>query len=154
MFKSVIAAGIGQAALIAATECGPHLNSPDDITSFPTYPEGTDSYLSRNLTGSIWDEYADKKDSYGFSFKQAIFSGCKNPDSGVGVYAGSPDTYEAFYRFFRPVINQYHERAGDSWIEWGMSNVCLECADKARYRMAEYGVLDPIGEHASDMDYT
>lgn len=40
------------------------------------------------------------KDKYGFSFKQAIFSGCKNTDSGIGVYAGSDDSYSVFEDFF------------------------------------------------------
>ena len=58
----------------------------------------------------MWAELADKTDAYGFSFKQAIFSGCKTPDSGVGIYAGSPDSYVAFKSLFEPVVNQYHRR--------------------------------------------
>jgi len=38
----------------------------------------------------------DKKDAHGFLFKQAIFSGCKNVDSGIGVYCGSHDSYKEF----------------------------------------------------------
>jgi hypothetical protein len=42
----------------------------------------------------------NSKDSNGFSFKEAIFSGCKNTDSGIGVYAGSHDSYKAFSALF------------------------------------------------------
>ena len=48
------------------------------------------------------------KDSFGFTFKQAIFSGCKNTDSGIGVYAGSPDSYKAFAPLFAHIIEDYH----------------------------------------------
>ena len=70
----------------------------------PVFPEGTTSSLCRNLTQAMWDELKDKKDSSGFSFKQAIFSGIKNVDSGIGVYAGSHDSYYAFKSFFDVVI--------------------------------------------------
>ena len=76
----------------------------------PTFPDGTKSFLARNLDQSTWDELSDKTDASGFSFKQAIFSGCKNPESGVGVYAGSPDSYNAFSSLFTPIIDQYHNR--------------------------------------------
>ena len=56
--------------------------------------------LSQNVNDEIWNELGEKVDSYGFSFKQAIFSGCQNVDSGVGVYAGSPDSYKSFAPFF------------------------------------------------------
>jgi hypothetical protein len=46
----------------------------------------------------------DKKDKYGFTFKQAIFSGAKWTESGVGVYAGSHDSYYAFAPLFDKVI--------------------------------------------------
>ena len=50
------------------------------------------------------------KDSYGFSFKQAIFSGCKNPESEMGIYAGSPDSYRAFEKVFGPILHHYQLR--------------------------------------------
>ena len=48
-------------------------------------------------------------DKYGFSFKQAIFSGCKNTDSGIGVYAGSDDSYDKFADFFDQIVDDYHK---------------------------------------------
>jgi len=53
------------------------------------FPPGTKSLLSKYLTKEMWLANKKKKDSFGFSFKQVIFSGCKNVDSGIGVYAGS-----------------------------------------------------------------
>jgi hypothetical protein len=89
--------------------CGSHLKSPEDLTGFPTFPAGTKSSLMRNLTKDNWQKYADVKDKYGFSFKQAIFSGCKNTDSGIGVYAGSEDSYTVFEDFFDKIVDDYHK---------------------------------------------
>lgn len=50
----------------------------------------------KHLTPELFNKYKDKKDKYGFSFKSAILSGCQNTESGVGVYAGSHDSYYAF----------------------------------------------------------
>ena len=74
-------------------KCGSHLKSPSDLTAFPVFPDGTKSLLAKHLTKDIWDKLCNKVDNYGFNFKQAIFSGCKHVDSGVGVYAGSHDSY-------------------------------------------------------------
>jgi hypothetical protein len=65
--------------------------------------------LKKNLTPAIWNELKDKKDKHGFSFRQAIFSGCKNTDSGIGVYAGSHDSYTAFAPLMDRIILDYHK---------------------------------------------
>jgi arginine kinase len=56
----------------------------------------------------------DVKDKHGFSFKEAIFSGCKNTDSGIGVYAGSHDSYHAFAPLFDKIIETYHGHSKDA----------------------------------------
>jgi hypothetical protein len=89
--------------------CGPHLKTPEDLTGFPTFPPGTKSLLMKHLSKELWAKYAAAKDKYGFSFKQAIFSGCKNTDSGIGVYAGSDDSYVQFADFFDLIIEDYHK---------------------------------------------
>ena len=89
-------------------QAGPHLKDPEDLTGFPVFPDGTTSLLSKNLTRAVWDELKDKKDPHGVSFKQAILSGCQNVDSGIGVYAGSHESYTTFSAMFDPVIEQYH----------------------------------------------
>lgn len=81
----------------------------DELQDFATFfPEGTKSALARNLTQEIWDEYKDKVCEAGVSFKTCIFSGVKNLDSGIGVYAGSHDSYRTFNKLFDPIIEQYH----------------------------------------------
>jgi len=50
----------------------------------------------------------DKQDKHGYSFKECIFSGCKNTDSGVGVYAGSHDSYKVFAPLLDKIIEDYH----------------------------------------------
>jgi creatine kinase/arginine kinase len=60
------------------------------------------------LNKPVWDSLKDATDRHGFSFKQAIFSGCQNTDSGIGVYAGSPDSYFDFADLFSPIIEDYH----------------------------------------------
>ncbi len=55
---------------------GSHLKEPNDLKGFPVFPEGTKSLLKKYLTKDIWNELKDVKDSHGFTFKQAIFSGC------------------------------------------------------------------------------
>jgi arginine kinase len=72
---------------------GQHLNDPSELTGFPIFPEGTKSLLKKHLSREVWNELKDSKDSHGFTFKQAIFSGIKNTDSGIGIYAGSHDSY-------------------------------------------------------------
>jgi len=96
------------AAAATTVKCGSHLKTPDELTGFPEFPEGTKSLLCKFLSKEIWEKYKDAKDSHGFTFKQAIFSGCQNVDSGIGVYAGSPDSYHAFKDFFDKIIEDYH----------------------------------------------
>jgi len=89
--------------------CGSHLKTPQDLNGFPVFPAGTKSLLMKHLSRQHWEKYAEAKDKYGFSFKQAIFSGCQNTDSGIGVYAGSDDSYSKFEDFFDLIIEDYHK---------------------------------------------
>ena len=91
------------------TLVGSHLKAPEDVVDFPQFPEGTKSLLKKNLTPAIWNQLKDKKDKHGFSFRQAIFSGCKNTDSGIGVYAGSHDSYATFAPLFDKIVLDYHK---------------------------------------------
>ena len=70
---------LGGGAAPAQTEgvqAGPHLKKPEELTGMPVFPSGTSSALSKNLTPDVWNQLKDAKDSAGFSFKAAIFSGC------------------------------------------------------------------------------
>ncbi len=88
--------------------CGSHLKSIDDLTGFPVFPEGTTSAVSRFNTREMWKQFHDKKDVYGVPYKLCIFSGCKNVDSGIGVYCGSHDSYKTFSPLLDQVIEFYH----------------------------------------------
>ncbi len=61
-------------------------------------------YLSEELLG----ELKDKKTSNGFTLQDAINSGVKNPDSGIGIYAGDEESYSLFSPIFDPIIEEYH----------------------------------------------
>lgn len=89
-------------------QAGEGLKTPEDVTGMPQFPEGTKSLVCKYLTRSVWNQLADKKDKHGFSFKQAIFSGVRNVESGIGVYAGSHDTYYTFAPLMDKIIEDYH----------------------------------------------
>ena len=94
---------------------GAHLPDAKSLVNKPTFPPGQQgSLLCKFLTQDVWDELKNAEDSAGFSFKEAIFSGCKNPDSGIGVYAGSHDSYSTFKSLLHPIIYDYHKFAPSS----------------------------------------
>ena len=61
------------------------------------------------MTDDVWARLANAQDAVGYNFKEAIFSGCQNPDSGIGVYAGDKSSYDAFAPLFVPIIEHYHK---------------------------------------------
>ena len=84
-------------------------NHADELEHYETFfPAGTTSLLSKCMTKNVWEEYKNQKDAAGVAFKTCVFSGIKNLDSGIGVYAGSHDSYTRFNQLFDPVIEQYH----------------------------------------------
>jgi creatine kinase/arginine kinase len=83
---------------------------PEDLRDFERFfPEGSKSELSKYLTKDIWEEYKEVKCNGGVSFKECVFSGIKNLDSGIGLYAGSHDSYSKFNKLFDQVILNYHQ---------------------------------------------
>ncbi len=102
--------GGGKAPAQEAEEvkCGSHLKKPEDLNGFPVFAPEVKSLLCKNLSKEIWNELKDKKDAHGFDFRSAILSGCQNVDSGIGVYAGSHDSYTAFAPLMDRIIEQYH----------------------------------------------
>ena len=109
------------------TMCGDHLKTPEDLVNWPQFPEGTKSLVCKYLTKEIWDKYHDKKDAAGVSFKTCVFSGCKNLDSGIGVYAGSADSYNAFSDFFDKIIMDYHKHSPTDQHVSDMDASSLQC---------------------------
>ena len=52
------------------------MKNKEDLTGYPIFPQGTKSLLSKYLTKDIWNNLKDYKDAHGFTFKEAILSGC------------------------------------------------------------------------------
>jgi hypothetical protein len=89
-------------------KAGPHLKKIEDLTGFPVFPPGNKSLLCKFLSKDIYNKYKGKKDKAGVSFEQMILSGSQNIDSGIGLYAGSHDSYTTFSDLFDKVIEEYH----------------------------------------------
>jgi len=101
-----------------------------ELTDFSTFfHESSNSSLKKNLTEEIWNEYKDMKDSAGVDFKTMIFSGIKNQDSGIGLYAGSHDSYTTFNKLFDKVILDYHGHSTDAKHISDMNSEGLENAE-------------------------
>ena len=75
---------------------------------FPTLPSDCTSMLCKHLTKEVFEALKDKKTSSGFTVQDAINSGVKNIDSGIGVYAGDEESYTTFAPLFDPIIEDYH----------------------------------------------
>ncbi len=144
--------------------CGDHLKSPEDIgEGLPQFPSGTTSLLSKYLSQKIWNKYKDVKDAHGFSFKQAIFSGARNLNSGIGVYAGSHDSYYTFSDMFDQIIEDYHGHKKTDKHIMDMDYRNLNCPpfprDEAamilstRVRVARNLADFPLGAGCSEQQY-
>jgi hypothetical protein len=100
--------------------------SAEELTDFSTlFQEGCKSELSKCLTEEIWNEYKDMSCKSGVSFKTCVFSGVANQDSGIGVYAGSHDSYYTFSKLFDQVIMNYHGHKLEDTHKTGMSSETL-----------------------------
>ena len=99
----------------------------EELVDFNTFfLEGTKSSLSRNMTKEIWEEYKDQSCDAGVTFKTCIFSGVKNQDSGIGLYAGSHQAYTKFEKLFDKVVLEYHGHGKDAKHVSDMSSEGLQ----------------------------
>jgi len=104
----------------------------DDLVDYDTFFKAdTKSALSRHMTKEVWEEYKDQKDDAGVSFKTCVFSGIKNLDSGIGLYAGSHSSYTKFNKLFDAVIKEYHGHDVDAKHKTDMTSEGLTNADFA-----------------------
>jgi len=108
-------------------QCGSHLKTPEQITGFPVFPEGTKSLLSKHLTRDVWAQLKDVQDDVGVSFPICILSGCQNVDSGIGAYAGSHSSYYKFAPLFDQIIETYHGHGKDAKHVSDMDYTKLNC---------------------------
>jgi len=75
---------------------------------YPNFPKECQSLLCKYLSPEVFEELKDKKTVFAFTLDQAINSGVKNIDSGIGVYAGDEESYSLFSPLFNPIIEEYH----------------------------------------------
>ncbi len=66
--------------------------------------------------------------------QKAIQSGCINPDSAIGIYAGDAQSYQVFSRIFEPIIFDYH----------GVSKDTRHLSD---FNVIDLPEIDPDGRH-------
>merc|ERR1712147_259425 len=146
----------------SGTLMGSHLKAPEDITGMPYFPTGCGSLLQKCLTKDVWEQCKDRRDKFGFTFRQAIFSGSKWTNSGVGVYAGSHDSYYAFAPFMDRIIESYHgHKPSDKHIS-SMDYNALKCPafppdedkmiNSTRIRVARNLAAYPLGTAISRND--
>ncbi len=64
--------------------------------------------MAKYLTKEVFQELKDKKTANGVTILDIVNSGVKNPDSGIGAYAGDEESYTTFGSFFDPIIKEYH----------------------------------------------
>ena len=149
-------------AAVDGTMMGEHLASPEDIRGMPYFPSATKSLLSKCLTRDIWEQCKDRRDKFGFTFRQCIFSGSKYTESGVGVYAGSHDSYYAFSPFMDRIIEAYHgHKPSDKHLS-SMDYNSLQCPafppdedkmiNSTRIRVARNLAAYPLGTQISRGD--
>merc|ERR1712166_962732 len=130
------------------TMMGAHLGDWDDIKGMPFFPSGTGSLLAKCLTPDVWEACKDRRDKYGFSFKQAIFSGAKWTNSGVGVYAGSHDSYYAFAPLMDKIIERYHGHGKNDKHISSMDHTALNRAERLEI---ESLVTSALSEFTGDL---
>ena len=102
----------------------------EELVDFETFftPE-CKSELKKCLTKEIWEEYKDQSCSQGVTFKTCIFSGIKNQDSGIGIYAGSHDAYTKFNKLFDQCVTNYHKHGPEAKHTSDMTSDGIENAE-------------------------
>ena len=75
---------------------------------YPNFTKEHKSLMSKYLTKEVFEELKDVKTKNRFGLKDAINSGVKNPDSGIGIYAGDLESYSCFSKIFDSIIEEYH----------------------------------------------
>lgn len=88
---------------------GSHIKDSSMLTGPVQFPASCKSLLCKYLTPEIFNKYKDASDKSAVTFKTMIMSGVQNVDSGIGLYAGSHDSYTTFAELFDKVIEDYHK---------------------------------------------
>lgn len=78
------------------------------MSEYPQFPHHCRSLLKKHLTLELYNELLGTQAPMGFGLDDLIRSGVEQPDSAIGVYAGSVASYKAFAPLFDPIIADYH----------------------------------------------
>jgi creatine kinase/arginine kinase len=106
---------------------GSHLKKPEELTGPIQFPASCKSLVCKYLTPEIFNKYKDAKDKSGVPFKLMVLSGAQNVDSGIGLYAGSHDSYTTFAELFDKVIEDYHKHKKTDKHVSDMDHTKLKC---------------------------
>jgi len=106
---------------------GPHLTDVKQLTGPVEFPAGTKSLLSKYMTPEIFNKFKGTKDKAGVAFELMVLSGAQNVDSGIGLYAGSHDSYTTYAELFDKVIEDYHGHKKDGKHVSDMDHTKLKC---------------------------
>jgi creatine kinase/arginine kinase len=75
---------------------------------YPSFTKEHKSLMAKYLTKEVFERLKDKKTSNGFTILDVVNSGVKNPDSGIGAYAGDKESYTLYAELFDAIIEEYH----------------------------------------------
>jgi len=76
--------------------------------NYPDFKEEHKSLMAKFLNKELFEELKNLQTANGFRLEDAINSGVKNPDSGIGIYAGDRESYTLFAPIFDKIIEEYH----------------------------------------------
>ena len=76
--------------------------------NYPNLTQEHNSLMAKFLNREMFEELKNLQTSHGFTLADAINSGVKNPDSGIGIYAGDRESYRLFAPIFDKIIEEYH----------------------------------------------
>jgi len=74
-----------------------------------TITKNENMLMTKHCTEDVKDALKDVVTPHGWTVQKAIQSGIDNIDSGVGVYAGDPESYIMLAPLFDPIIKEYHK---------------------------------------------
>jgi len=77
--------------------------------------------------------------SEGVTFKTCIYSGIKNQDSGIGIYAGSQDSYTTFNKLFDQCVTNYHKHGPE---DMHVSEMVSEGIERAEFTEEESAMIN------------
>ncbi|XP_067676538.1 taurocyamine kinase-like [Haliotis asinina] len=95
------------------------------------------SLLKKHLTPERYEKLKDCKTKLGGTLADCIRSGCKNLESGVGIYACDPEAYTVFGDVLEAVIKDYHKVDGLNHPE----------PDMGTEEQLKFADLDPSGDY-------